>query len=89
MSAAKVVATMEVPASHQETLRPETKEFLGAAGGAAAVIKTDEKIEEQVSGDDDPIDGSEDHFSLYSMRRTICRFAWRLSILLYSSKEPR
>ena len=25
VSAAKVVATMEVPASHQETLRPETK----------------------------------------------------------------
>ncbi len=25
VSAAKVVATMDVPASHQETLRPETK----------------------------------------------------------------
>ena len=28
VSAAKVVATIEVPASHQETFRPETKKSL-------------------------------------------------------------
>ena len=63
------------------------EKFLGAAGGAAAIVKTDEQIEEQVGGDDDPVDGGKDHFSLYSMRRAICWFARRLSILLYSSKE--
>ena len=44
------------------------EKFFGAAGGTAAIVEADEKIEEQVSGDDDPIGGGEDHISFCSAR---------------------
>jgi hypothetical protein len=39
------------------------EKFLGTAGGTAAVVERDEKIEEQVGGDDDPVGGGEGHIS--------------------------
>ena len=44
------------------------EKFLGAAGGAASVVKTDQEIEKQVGGDDDPIGGGEGHISFCSAR---------------------
>jgi hypothetical protein len=46
---------MEVPASHQETFRPDTK-------NSPAVRQTDQQIEHQIGGDYDPIGGGERHF---------------------------
>ena len=58
------------------------EEFFGAAREAAAVVKTDEQIEEQVGGDDNPIGGGKDHFWFYSARSTISWCERPSSVLL-------
>src|SRR4029077_7219597 len=65
-------------------IAPGDEEFFGAARGAAAVVKTDKEIEEQVGGDDDPIGGGKDHFWFYSARSTISWCERRSGVLLYS-----
>src|SRR5437667_8450159 len=62
VSAAKVVATIEVPASHQETSRPDTKNS-SVLPPARRRVNSDQQVDQQVANDHGPIDGSERHQS--------------------------
>ena len=69
VSLLKVVATMERPASHHGTDRPEGEKFRGAfARQAFAEKKRRRKADEQREGDDEPVDELEVvHDSSYSI----------------------
>ncbi len=55
VSAAKVVATMDVPASHQGTLRPERKNSFVSFPARRFVVEADGDVEEEVQDNDGPI----------------------------------
>jgi hypothetical protein len=56
-----VVATIDVPASHHGTLRPERKYSRRAAAGAALVVPPNADVEEEIETDDRPIGWRESH----------------------------
>ncbi len=56
VSAAKVVATIEAPASHHGTARPEMKYSLEALAALLREREPDAGRQQEVRGDDGPVD---------------------------------
>ena len=70
VSAANVVATIEVPASHHGTLRPERKNSSTLVPRARLVIEADREVEQEVQRDHGPVDEGKLHLRNRIIRET-------------------